>query len=110
MTFMNRTTKVKTMFQMLFLSLIFLPANAVYASGGDMPWNTVIDTIKDSLQNGFVQSAAVIAVIITGLMIAFGEVGGWVSSLARIIFGLALALGAASFVTTFFESGTGVIF
>ncbi len=85
-------------------------ANNAFASGGDMPWNTVIDTIKESLQNGFVQSAAVIAIIVTGLMIAFGEAGGWVSTLARVVFGLALALGAASFVSEFFDTTSGVLF
>ncbi len=74
-----------------------------------MLWNTFIDTIRDSLQNGFVQSAAVIAIIVTGLMIAFGEAGGWVSTLARVVIGLAIALGAASFVSEFFQSGSGVL-
>lgn len=102
--YFSKRTLIVVVFAILAL------ANNAFASGGDMPWNTVIESISDSLQNGFVQSAAVIAIIITGLMIAFGEAGGWVSTLARVVFGLSLALGAASFVAEFFDAGSGVIF
>jgi type IV secretion system protein VirB2 len=104
---MKNITK-RTVTAIVFSALTL--ANNAFASGGDMPWNTVVDSVRDSLQNGFVQSAAVIAIIVTGLMIAFGEGGGWVSTLTRVVFGLALALGAASFVSEFFDSGSGVLF
>ena len=44
---------------------------------------------------------ALVAIVIGGLMFAFGE-GGSKSALAGIIFGLGMALGAANFITWMF--------
>ena len=67
----------------------------------DMPWEAPLDTIRDSVTGPVATGVCTIVVVITGIAIACGEGGGAGRRLLQGICGLALALGVASFISSF---------
>lgn len=61
------------------------------------PWETAVNNLRDAMTGPIAQGLALVAVVIGGLMFAFGE-GGSKRTLAGVIFGLGMALGAANFI------------
>ena len=70
--------------------LLLAPA-AVHAQGA-APWEAPICMVARSLSGPVAKAVAVIAIVITGLMIAFGELGGVFKSLLGLVFGISFAL------------------
>lgn len=64
---------------------------------GRLPWLDTIDAIKDALTGDIAKAIGSIAVLIGGLMIAFGE-GGSKRTVAGLLLGLGIALTAVNFV------------
>lgn len=73
-----------------------------------LPWEGPICMIAKSLSGPIARSATVIAVVGTGLMLAFGEVGGPFLTGLRILFGLSLALAVSTWVPVMFPGAAGV--
>jgi type IV secretory pathway VirB2 component (pilin) len=71
------------------LALVAWPA---FAQGGAAPWEGPICVVARSLSGPVAKAVAVIAIVITGLMIAFGELGGVFKSLLGLVFGVSFAL------------------
>ena len=71
------------------LALVALPA---LAQGVAAPWEGPICVVARSLSGPVAKAVAVIAIVITGLMIAFGELGGVFKSLLGLVFGVSFAL------------------
>jgi len=65
------------------------------------PWVTAVQALETAFTGPIARGLSLIAIIIGGLMFAFGE-GGSKRALAGIIFGLGMALGANSFRTWLF--------
>ena len=63
---------------------------------GTSPWLNAIEVLKDAFTGPLARGLSLIAVVVGGLMFAFGE-GGSKKALAGIIFGLGMAMGAANF-------------
>ena len=91
-----------------FLSLWILSRTA-HAAGGGMPWEGPLTQILDSLSGPVARIIGVIAIIMTGLGIAFGEGGGGLRKLLFIVFGLSIAFSASTFFLAFFGFGGGVV-
>ena len=64
---------------------------------GRLPWLDTIDAIKTALTGDIAKAVGSIAVLIGGLMIAFGE-GGSKRTVAGLLLGLGIALTAVNFV------------
>ena len=94
------------------LLLILGSATSVYAAGGGgaMPWDGPLTMVLNALTGTTIRTIAAIAIVITGLAIAFGESGGMFTRAAQIVFGIGIALMAVSFVTQLFGAGTGLAF
>lgn len=95
--------------QMISVALILAAANA-YAAGSGMPWEGPMQKILDSFSGPVAKILGVIAIIATGLGLAFGEGGAGMKKLLQIVFGLSIAFTAASFGLSFFGFGGGVAF
>lgn len=67
--------------------LVVLPALAQV-----VPWEGPICTVARSLSGPVARAVAVIAIVMTGLMLAFGELKGTVRSLLGLVFGISFAL------------------
>jgi len=67
-------------------------AQPALAQGVAAPWEGPICVVARSLSGPVAKAVAVIAIVITGLMIAFGELGGVFKSLLGLVFGVSFAL------------------
>ena len=68
---------------------------------GASPWLQAIDVLQQAFTEPIARGLSLIAVVVGGLMFAFGE-GGSKKALAGIIFGLGMAMGAANFLAWLF--------
>ena len=68
---------------------------------GTSPWLQAIDVLQQAFTGPIARGLSLIAVVVGGLMFAFGE-GGSKKALAGIIFGLGMAMGAANFLAWLF--------
>ena len=64
---------------------------------GRLPWLDTIDAIKKVMTGDIAKAIGSIAVLVGGLMIAFGE-GGSKRTVAALLLGLGIALTAVNFV------------
>lgn len=102
--------KGKRVVQMIMVSLVVLVAANAFAAGSGMPWEGPLQKILDSFSGPVAKILGVIAIIATGLGLAFGEGGAGMKKLLQIVFGLSIAFTAASFGLSFFGFGGGVAF
>ena len=65
------------------------------------PWVDAVTTLQAAFTGTIARGLSLVAVVIGGLMFAFGE-GGSKRALAGIIFGLGMTLGAANFINWLF--------
>lgn len=86
-----------------------VPALAA-GSGTAMPWEGPLTTIMNSLAGPVAKAIGVIAIVITGLGFAFAEGGSAMRKGIGIVFGLAIAFTATTFVTSFFNLTAGAAF
>lgn len=90
-----------------YVSLVLTPA--AHASGSSMPWEAPLQSILQSIEGPVARIVAVIIIISTGLMLAFGDTSGGFRRLVQIVFGLSIAFAASSFFLSFFSFGGGVL-
>lgn len=88
--------------------LLLMTARA-YAAGSNMPWETPLNSILESVQGPVAKIVSVIIITITGLSLAFGDTSGGFRKLVQIVFGLSIAFAASSFFLTFFSFGGGAL-
>ncbi len=91
---------------LIFLILMTAPA---YAAGSNMPWETPLNSILQSVQGPVAKIVSVIIITVTGLSLAFGDTSGGFRKLVQIVFGLSIAFAASSFFLTFFSFGGGAL-
>ena len=83
------------------LSASELLGQAPVVTPGTSPWLQAIDVLQQAFTGPIARGLSLIAVVVGGLMFAFGE-GGSKKALAGIIFGLGMAMGAANFLAWLF--------
>jgi type IV secretion system protein TrbC len=83
-----------------------LPA---HAAGSGMPWEAPLQRILESIEGPVAKIVAVIIIIVTGLSLAFGDMGGGFRRLIQIVFGLSIAFAATSFFLSFFSFAGGAL-
>ena len=84
------------------LFAVGLVAKATVFAQGVSPWLNAVDVLEDAFTGPLARGLSLIAIVIGGLMFAFGE-GGSKKALAGIIFGLGMAMGVANFLTWLFS-------
>ena len=92
-------------------ALLFLhvAASNAFAGGGDMPWETPLENIMNSVSGPVAKAVGVIAIVVTGLALAFGEGGGGMKKMLWVVFGLTIAFTATSFFLDFFGFSSGAL-
>jgi type IV secretory pathway VirB2 component (pilin) len=78
--------------------LVGLPA---YAQTGASPWENAVNALKTSFTGPIAQGLSLVAIVIGGLMFAYGE-GQSKKMLAGIVFGIGMAIGAVNFMAWLF--------
>lgn len=91
-------------------ALVLAIAAPAHAAGSGMPWEGPLDSILQSIEGPVAKIIGTLAIIITGLTLAFGDTGGGFRKLMQIVFGLSIAFTATSFFLSFFSFGGGATF
>jgi type IV secretory pathway VirB2 component (pilin) len=76
------------------LSLIFFQS-------GNSPWENAVQQLQTSFTGPIAKGLSLVAIVIGGLMFAFGE-GGNKRMLAGIVFGIGMAIAAVNFLSWLF--------
>ncbi len=92
-----------------FLALSLVLVTDAFAAGSGMPWEGPLDQILTSLSGPVARAIGVIAIIVTGLSLAFGEGGGGMRKMLWVVFGLTIAFAATSFFLSFFGFAAGAV-
>lgn len=87
---------------LLALSAGELLAQTTGTTTGTSPWTSAVKVLEDAFTGTIARGLSLIAIVVGGLMFAFGE-GGSKKALAGIVFGLGMAMGAANFMKWLFE-------
>ena len=96
----NRFTRDNTMFSVLSGLLVFQFLEP-YTAFAALPWETPLTSLQTSLTGPVARAVCAIVVCVSGLMIALGEGGQFGRLCARLIFGLALAVGFMQIINMF---------
>ena len=106
-----RPLRASTLVLVLALSLAASQAWASTTGGSTaMPWEAPLQTVADSITGPVAKAIGIIAIAITGLGFAFAEGGSALRKGLGIVFGLAIAFTATTFLTTFFSITSGAVF
>ncbi len=86
-------------------SLMFLAALPVYAQAtGNDPWDNAVNVLKTAFTGTIATGLSLVAIVVGGLMFAYGE-GQSKKTLAGIVFGVGMAIGAVNFMAWLFPGG-----
>lgn len=66
-----------------------------------LPWETPIQQVAASLCGPVAKAFGVVAFVSAGIMIALGEVKGWIHNMAIVLIGVSIAVLAPSFLSMF---------
>jgi type IV secretion system protein TrbC len=91
------------------LLVLVIAADPAHAAGSGMPWEAPLKRILESIEGPVAKVSAVVIIILTGLSLAFGDMGGGIRRLVQIVFGLSIAFAATSFFLTFFSFAGGAL-
>ena len=89
--------------------LIIALRDVAEAAGSGMPWEAPLQRILESIEGPVAKVVAVVSIIVTGLSLAFGDMGGGLRRLIQIVFGLSIAFAASSFFLSFFAFAGGAL-
>lgn len=89
--------------------LTAIVADVACAAGSGMPWEAPLQRILESIEGPVAKVIAVVIIIVTGLSLAFGDMGGGLRRLIQIVFGLSIAFAATSFFLSFFSFAGGAL-
>lgn len=100
--YMSLLSKIQNTWFRLCCALVFvLSAQTVFADDS-LPWESPLQKILHSLTGPVAKILGVIAIVIAGFGIAFGEAGSGVRRLFQVIFGLSIVFSAATLVVSLF--------
>jgi len=84
---------------------IFLATVPAYAQGtGNDPWDNAVNVLKTAFTGTIATGLSLVAIVVGGLMFAYGE-GQSKRTLAGIVFGVGMAVGAVNFMAWLFPGG-----
>ena len=76
-------------------------AEDVFGQGGTSPWTQAVQALQTAFTGPIATGLALVAIVIGGLMFAFGE-GAAKRTLSGVIFGVGMAVGAVNFMSWLF--------
>ncbi|WP_434152211.1 TrbC/VirB2 family protein (plasmid) [Methylocaldum gracile subsp. desertum] len=98
------TSKLSKLAHLALFYVLSAPVMASTGGGGGtgLPWEGPLEKILASVQGPVARVFILIAIVVTGIMMAFGEHGSGFKKVMGIAFGGSIVLGAVSFVSTLF--------
>jgi type IV secretory pathway VirB2 component (pilin) len=100
----KRAWRTPLRYGVLTLSASLALADEVWAQGvGNSPWENAVQVLQNSFTGPIATGLALVAIVVGGLVFAFGE-GGAKRTMAGIIFGVGMAVGAVNFMSWLFPA------
>ncbi len=90
-------TKLLTKVRAILVAVLWTLLPAALAAQGTSPWVDAVNELETQFTGPIARGLSLIAIVVGGLMFAFGE-GGSKRTLAGIIFGIGMAVGAVNFL------------
>ena len=81
-----------------------------YATETGLPWEGPLEKILASLTGPVAKVVGVVAIVLAGFGVAFGEAGGSMRRIFQIVLGLSIAFTASSLMANLFGFSGGVVF
>ena len=78
-----------------------MAGSAFAQAAGNSPWTQAVQVLQTAFTGPIATGLALVAIVVGGLMFAFGE-GGAKRTLAGVIFGVGMAVGAVNFMSWLF--------
>ena len=85
----------------IIFAATMLVASPIYAQTSASPWTQAVQVLETAFTGPIATGLALVAIVVGGLMFAFGE-GGAKRTLAGVIFGVGMAVGAVNFMSWLF--------
>jgi type IV secretory pathway VirB2 component (pilin) len=82
-------------------ALALLASLPAYAQSGSDPWDNAVNVLKTAFTGTIATGLSLVAIVVGGLMFAYGE-GQSKKTLAGIVFGVGMAIGAVNFMAWLF--------
>jgi type IV secretory pathway VirB2 component (pilin) len=86
-----------------FAVCLAIAQNALAQQTGLSPWENAVQVLQNSFTGPIATGLSLVAIVVGGLVFAFGE-GGAKRTLAGIIFGVGMAIGAVNFMAWLFPA------
>lgn len=94
----------------LLLGLFAAEFALAAASGGGLPWESPLNTIKDSLTGPVAGVISLVAIVVSGVALIFGgDFSGFVRGLINVVLVISIVIGASSLLSNLFGSSGAVI-
>ena len=94
----NRTGEFHRTKMFIGLMLLLLAASPLFAQS---PWEQAVNALQIAFTGPSAKGLSLVAIVVGGLLFAFGD-GDSKRTLAGIVFGVGMAIGATSFLTWLF--------
>jgi len=98
---------IKSFWAIIFM-LYCMPC--VYASDTGLPWESPLEKILHSLTGPVAKVLGVIAIVLAGFGVAFGEAGSGMRRIFQVVLGLSIAFTASTLVVSLFGFSGGAVF
>jgi type IV secretion system protein VirB2 len=99
----------RTLDALVLAALLVLAAHPALAAGSNMPWETPMQAILDSVAGPTVKVLAAIGIIGCGIGMAFGDSSSAIRRGVQVLLGISIAFGATSFFLNFLGFGGGAL-
>ena len=86
-----------------FAASMALAENTFAQGVGNSPWENAVQVLQTAFTGPIATGLALVAIVVGGLVFAFGE-GGAKRTMAGVIFGVGMAIGAVNFMTWLFPA------
>jgi len=83
------------------MSSLLLAVHLYLLQGGGSPWENAVKQLQTTFTGPIAKGLSLVAIVVGGLMFAFGE-GGQKKMFAGIIFGVGMAVLAVNFMSWLF--------
>jgi type IV secretory pathway VirB2 component (pilin) len=93
-----------------FALVVFLSTQPAFAGGSSMPWESPLNNILHSITGPVAKVGGILAIVATGLGLAFSEGGGFMRKVVGVVFGLSITFSATTFISDFLGYGGGAGF
>lgn len=82
------------------IAVLLLGASGAFAADASMPWESPICRVAESLRGTTAKALSVIAIVICGCMMAFGELGGVFKTVLGLLMGVCMAVLGSKWLFT----------